>query len=399
MYDSGSNTGPLTGCFISSDYDATHTAMNLTFHPYKFDLSTLTLVTSPNGANDWVYMNNLNSSTPDYRMAVKIEGNITAQGKDGGDLSNFTSGCAATDVRLWLVRSMSPGENFVSDVDGNTVDFQQVLKDENSIYHLSTDKNISTLTKSNFVDTAEKNGTATIDLHYNFAKPYTAPVNIVDVNFSTLYADAQSAVSYADQKNNYIPEGNFTMDSNRSFLFARVAPAEGTDDTRVYTPDTTLTTTMRINVFCQDTLDISCNRPGVLPISPEETLSSGGGWYRMNSHDTSLGDGEIISLTSSVTGVSINPAVNISLTGGVTPDITISYPVTGRPIHPTIMISPDEWLKYKKDDTRCPSGSDCGKPDFLLHFLTQGLRWKGTGKTGHVIETEPNINKNKRINW
>jgi hypothetical protein len=119
----------------------------------------------------------------------------------------------------------------------------------------------------------------------------------------------------------------------------------------------------------------------------------------MNNHDTSLGDGEIVSLTSSVAGVTINPSANIGLTGGVSPNITISYPLTPRPVHPRITITPDEWLKYKKDDIRCPSGTGCGTPDFLLHFLTQGLKWKGTGNTGHVIETEPSVNINKRINW
>ncbi len=78
---------------------------------------------------------------------------------------------------------------------------------------------------------------------------------------------------------------------------------------------------------------------------------------------------------------------------GQHPDIDITYPLTGRPVHPVIHINPDEWLKYN------PDVSKNGLPEFTIHFLNQGLKWKGEGQTGHVVDTEPSTGTNQRINW
>jgi hypothetical protein len=116
-------------------------------------------------------------------------------------------------------------------------------------------------------------------------------------------------------------------------------------------------------------------------------------WYRMSSHNPVL-DGQVNSLTTTTSGVSITSNSNIRFdTNGTSGIITIAYPILGRPVYPVIVVSPDEWLKYN------PDASKNGFPEFTIQFLNQGLRWKGKGKTGHVIETEPRLNPSPRINW
>jgi hypothetical protein len=396
------------GCYISSDVPSasvrpTFTGLDLNFMPYHFDLSGIRLDTVPTNGNPWIYMNNLNNDTT---MAVTLEGNITAIGAKGNRLTNYTIGCAVTDSMhnmLWLDRNMSMKEDqIVSEEKGNHVAFQQWLKaDQGTPQPVQDTKNgpemNATLTAQNF--TSDRNGSAETLLYYNFEKPYTDVVNPVIVTFETLNTAAPSASSYADMKSDYIPDGNVSIDQNITYLFAKVSESVGTDESKIYTPDISITTKIRVDVYCKDSIipDINCSRIPDLTQTPATAASSeeaylGGGWYRMLTHGTD--DGEVLSLTADNSDVAIDPSTYISLENGISADIEIRYPLSAnRPAHPVFSITPNEWLRFNTD----PALN--GIPTFTLHFLTQGLKWKGTGKTGNVIQTQPTINQNKRLNW
>jgi hypothetical protein len=393
------------GCYISSEVPSasvrpTFTGLDLNFMPYRFDLSSMRLDTIPTNGNRWIYMNNLNNNT---EMAVTIEGNITAIGAKGHRLTNYTDGCAATgNNMLWLDRNMSKDErNIISEKSGNFIAFQQWIEASQGAQQPvqdtknGTDMN-ATLVATNY--TNDLNGSAAATLYYNFEKPYTDVVNPVIVTFETLNTAVPSASSYAELKTNYIPEGNVSIDQNITYLFAKVSESIGTNDSRIYTPDTSITTNIRVSVYCRDSIipDINCSRIPDLTQVPAAPASSEeaylfGGWYRMVTHGTD--DGEVISLTSDVNDVAIDPYASISLENGISADIEIRYPLSPRPVHPVFSITPDEWLKFNTD----PALN--GIPTFTLHFLTQGLKWKGTGKTGNVIQSQPTINQNRRLNW
>jgi len=397
------NDADKVGCTFGSSLVAldgtqktSYTPVDLTVNPYRFGLTFL-LRTQPSTAagntQNWAYMNDLTKSTG---MAIVIDGNITALGADGTVTTNYVTGCSAQDSILWLDRNMSTDEALISTVKTPTsVYFQQWLNaDAGAVQPVLDNRNgpdmNATLTAINYA--ADQNGSAHIALYYNFEKPYDDVVNPVIVNFKTLLTAAPNAASYANQLSNYIPDGNVSIDSNRTFYYAAVFPADGTDGTEIYTPDTSTSTTISVDIYCENIGDINCS---LISSAPENAYLTGG-WWRSEAHKSLNGDGQITQLTSDVAGVVFNPAQPAPIgldNNGSTGTITISYPLTPRPVHPRITITPDEWLKYS------PDAAANGLPAFTLHFLTQGLRWKGTGKTGHVVESEPSTGDNNRLNW
>ncbi|MBD3790870.1 MAG: putative Ig domain-containing protein [Campylobacterales bacterium] len=391
------NKGEKVGCTLDSDIenDTEHVTIDLHFNPYQFGLDSITLRVTPNDTNTYLYMNDLNKS---LGMAAKLEGNITAEGKEGTTLTNFTDQCAAEDVVLWLDRTMVPAENDIRDENGSSVLFQQVLVDASGNPGPITDQNV-TLGRENFADTLDRKGSAEVDLYYNFQKPYTSAVNAIDVNFTMLHAGSPDASSNAHLTPTYTPDGNTTINQSLWFYFGRVAPSQGTDGKIEYGPS--VSTRLWVSSFCRDDLtttpNIVCSVLPGLPADPEEQVLGGGGWYRMASHSSILGDGQVNSLSTtepSTTLNNVNPLNNITFdSNGSSATITIAHPIPGnRNVSPEFIINPDEWLKYNRNNAD-------GLPRFTIHFFLQGLRWKGEGKTGHVVETEPGGGENKRINW
>ncbi|AKF24393.1 hypothetical protein YH65_02520 [Sulfurovum lithotrophicum] len=388
-----------TGCLFGSELtslDGTlnnnFTKLNVFYKPYQFDLNSITLHTRPHDGINWLYMNDL---IQDTTMVATLEGNITAEGKNGTALSNFANGCAAEDVVLWLDRTMQPvQESDINDSNLTPVRFQQGLQDVNGWTLQDNsggyDMNAS-LVAANFVNTSDLNGSADVNLSYNFKKPYAAVVNPIDVNFSMLSGASPDAKSYANQVGNYIPDGNVSINAEHWFYFAKVKEADGTDGKQEY--GTLVNTTIHVMSYC-DTAVVPCSiLPGFATI-PDE-IQGTEGWYRMKDHLSSNGDGQISSLATAQAGVSISPNSNITFdTNGTTGTITITYPLSStRPVHPVFQITPDEWLKYDSN----PANN--GIPEFIIHFLTQGLKWKGKGETGHVMETEPSTQSSGRLNW
>jgi len=388
----------LNGCNTKSNhtntvYPKTYTDMYITYHPYKFDLSTINLYTRPHSGNNWIYMNDLDKNKV---MAVTMEGNVTARGADSIALSNYTDGCYANDLPINSVRTSNPSP--VVDEDGNTVILEQALLqyDDTYTYPLqNADTNI-TLAEENFVP-GDNNGSAVLKLYMNLKKPYDKTVNVADINFSALYAYGINDISNANALSDYQPEGNTTINQNISFFFSKVAPLPGTDGKQIFSPSTTATTVLLANTYCVDDIATGLNCSLVTQFSGiDEAFAGGGGWYRTGIHSSILGDGQVISMAplAALPSLSISPDSNIGFdSNGSTATISISYPTTGRPVHPVIVITPDEWMKYN------PDPSKNGLPEFILHFLNSGIRWKGVGHTGNVVETEPSGASNKRIGW
>ena len=389
----------LNGCIIRSQHTNTenhknYTDLNVTYHPYKFDLSSFALVTHPVPGRSWIYMNDLNRSK---EAAVGIEGNMTAKGFNDVTLSNYTAECMAQDLNLHLDTDSTPDP--VLDASGATVPLQQTLyryyssaSDLNYSVIIGAEHNI-TLPKWNFRTDLDQNGSAGVLLLLNLKKPYDETVNVADINFTIMYAYGINDISYADQIPNHRAEGIKTIGANKYFYFARVVPSAGTDGRQIYTPDTSTSTSLHVDVYCEEGGSIDCNTLPDLNSVPED-----GNWYRVAEHDSTMGDGLVLELNASVSAVSIdgggNSKQNIALDdNGSSTSITITYPLQPRPKHPVFTIIPDEWLKYDSNP------DNDGIPRFILHFLTSGLKWKGTGQTGHVIETEPTTNSNKRLNW
>jgi len=406
------NAVEKTGCIFSSDQAGSnnYSKLNLTLNPYAYDLS-VSLKTIPNPSASWLYMNNLNATayvgSPASRaqsMAIVLEGNASAIGADNGKLSNYTTDCAAQDVMLWLDRNMtiSPESNIV-DENGTQVGFEQWLYSTVAGAAQSVEDNMgngdmnASLVSLNFKN--ENNGSAEIKLYYNFNKPYNSPVNPIDVNFTMLHAASLNAQSFADQQTNYIPDGNTSALGDKWFVFAKVAPKIG--DEYVTTYDSNYTTYLRVDTFCINKPGVNCSvLQGLGILGPNEEaittgVSAGGAWYRSAGHVKNL-DGNV-TLSADISGISELPVPLSSITfdnNGSSADITLTYPIGNvRPKDFVLTLTPDEWLKYD------PIAAKNGLPTFTIRYRTQGLRWKGEGDTGHVINTQPSSGDNRRMNW
>ena len=389
----------LNGCEINSTHTnventRNYTNMNVSFHPYKFDLSSVTPHIRPNDNGSWVYMNDLNRSQV---MAVSLEGNITAQGYDNVILSNYTDGCMANDLNLSIDFTSYPSP--VVDTGGTPVPFEQIIQKADGTFAMppqKADGNV-TFTKDHFASTGDANGSADLTIYYNIKKPYSgAPVNVTDINISALRAlGGNQDKSSVDFISGHLPDGNKTWNNNRvHFFFSRIAPTPGTDGQNIYSPKTTAETALLAQVYCQDDASINLNCYTITELQAE---GAGDGWYRNVDHHSSLGDGNVSLLAPSVplANLSISPSSNITIdTNGSSSGITISYPTTPRPVHPVIVITPDEWLKYNPDPGKN------GLPEFQLNFLNAGFYWKGIGRTGHVVDTNnTSYAPNNRIGW
>ena len=388
------NPNKRSGCQIKSELDTTHTQMKLWFHPYAFDVSGIRLQTHPHTGSSWVYMNNLHTvGSQSDTMAAVVEGNITAVGAHGKRLSNYTASCAAKDIGLSTKFISDPSP--VVDANGNTVDFEQIIKDNSGVFDPnSIEKADNNLTLPS--DYFDNNGTAEVAVYYNFMKPYDKTVNVADVNFTTLLALGINDKSNADMQNNYIPTGDVAIDQNVSFYFAKVAPPPGIDGTTVYDPS--IDVDFRVLAYCDTAIKGTCRYPGMDPNSVEG-LSGTAGWYLMSGHQSALGDGKVTTLSVESTDpsghagdVSISNTGPILFTNGVYTTDTLGCAFDKRPLKATFVLDPDEWLKYN------PGNAD-GRPRFDLYFLREQLNWKGMGETGHVISTEPHHNQSGRMGW
>ncbi len=407
-----------SGCWTRSDFDGNHKKMTLYFHPYAFDTSGVLPDTTPHSGQTWVYDNNLSrqisvgSTTPAATsiMGVLFQGAVTAMGADGATLTNYTGTCAAKDIELHVDFNSTPST--VKDSGGNTVHMLQVLHTANSqtlsaansrVYSDINRSDVNmTLSKWNFRN-GSNNGSADVYLAMNLEKPFDRTVNVVDINFTGFHAYGVNDIANADQTNLYRPDGNSSYAPNKEirFYFAKVAPSSNTDGRTIYLPQTSTSTAIRVGVYCEDNTSIGllCSTlPGLYSMPEESDPIGNGSWYRVTTHKSSWNDGEIVELNSSISNVqmnSLNPLTHIAMdTNGSSSDITIRYDASyTRPAHPRFVIAPDVWLKYD------PVTSRDGNPVFTLHFLNSGLKWKGTGRTGHILKTEPVSKPNRRLNW
>lgn len=403
------NGNGKVGCSFGSKIDSgsgNYTDLNLSFRPYKFSLNGLNLHTRPHDANPWIYMNDLNRSKT---MAVTVEGNITALGADDTVLTNYTAGCEARDLDLHMGTNSIPDP--VLDENNATVPLEQTLYQyissaatENYSAVIDADQNL-TLTKWNF-RSGDQNGSAGVTLLLNLKKPYDTPVNVADINFTIAHIYGVNDLSYTNQISNYRPDGNKTIGVNKYFYFAKVAPLIGADGHNEFYEN--YQTRLRVDVYCDDnaTNPICSTLPGLVQPKEEDDISGTGKWYRISAHTQS--DGNVTQLSidnfnNAVTnGATVNPFNNIPLdNNGSSPAITIHYPPIGvspRPEEVKIWITPQEWLKYNPAIVN-PADPHYGEPSFSIFFQNWGLKWKGEGKTGNVIQTEPSTIQNQRINW
>jgi hypothetical protein len=325
-YNASSYTKNMVGCVISSQHTkqstpkAQYNDYNLTFRPYKFDISNFVMglgmtygntintdaltpgVLTPS-APQWTYISDLNLSD---KMGVRYSGSIMPKGKDGNTLSNFVDKCFAQPLDLNSsiefpasyttlnaanvpVSTTTHFDYRLNVADANTTDINNTASTIAAPTGAQTYKYLTLPTTAFLKD---RNGISDINLTVNFDRNHTIPINPIIMKLNNLQFKCQTAgncSSYADGITNNNPNRTLVSDVNVTFAYNRFV----TRDVRVFGGGD-FNTSGYHEVY-------NVTNFGALPASE----IGGKPWYRNPAHiDTNVGDAIITYLNNTPSYIS-----------------------------------------------------------------------------------------------
>ncbi|MBD3807784.1 MAG: hypothetical protein IE880_03605, partial [Epsilonproteobacteria bacterium] len=404
---SGGMSG-LAGCNVQSYDIDKYTKIPVKLIPYKIDVSSVGISSFPNNSNNWVYMNDLSK---DKNMAVRFFGTLRSLSRDGKVTSNFTDGCAASDVNLTLdfnstdfnaskeksIIAKNLKDNSTA-LTGPNININRNGEGNSTIYDLNNIKKLN-IPSSSFK--FENNGTMPLDMRFTITKIWDKVVDPIEILFKNLSLAAERFKAWFNGvENSYAPKDKIVYDRNITFLYGRVlSPIESTGaieykDSRniylvatAYTSNPTKETNLHKDIFDANNDKVVNSYEGV--------------WCTVEAHSATDIDGRVVDLTDLNTKAAITPDTNILFdsvapnTSGISSSINVAYPKGGgktRPYTALIEVNPDIWLKYHPTKTN-------GNPEFSIKFENLGYNWAGKGKTGNVIKQTISPNSRYKVNW
>ncbi|MCH9741376.1 MAG: hypothetical protein K0U38_11150, partial [Epsilonproteobacteria bacterium] len=227
-----SNANEKSGCNIVSNTDTTHHDIEIDFQAYEFNLDNSSIDNRPSNGQNFVYMSDLDISQ-DIGMIIKSD--IIAQGKEHTPLTNFTKGCFAKDVTLFLDYNITTPEynqtltyDELNTTKGTPVGFKRVVtyndeefnaKDVTST-HLD---NRIPLTSDMFLDANE--GKSKVAVLYNINKNLSETTNPIRVGFKALDINSTDAISKVMNQDRVAikTENTGQVNDTRTFYFSQVA--------------------------------------------------------------------------------------------------------------------------------------------------------------------------------
>ena len=418
------NSNERSGCDIDSKLttdNATYNDLYLRYQPYSFDLSDINFSTSPAG-QDILFMTDFDdpyygtTASLSETMAAIHEGNITAHGKDGILTTNFTDGCASSDLAIILNRETNDTEaNLETLYDikmqqylqyGSNLDLKTTFDDN------QTGKDVNlTLAKAAFEDDVTP-GSARVRIYTTFKKPMKKDlpagaegINPIEINYLETNASSIDANSTAHMSL-HIPRGAKSLDQNITFVYARVVPKK-----KLYIEKERnwKKTPLYVNIYCGYGAVICGERYDLNTSSLAEEISST--WYQASKlfSPNKLGTSDLN--ISHYTGRPSNPRLSYedqneqeeitkmgySSDTAAQEDLNVSIqPNDPRPTTVRIRYKSSPWLQYPG----AGAGADEDKDNpFDVRFPVGPGMWTGYGKTGHVVDDEISDSKSRRVEW
>lgn len=242
----GTTLGNLVGCDISSTHDNIDTGLKyrdylLTFHPYKFDMSTIGFgtgvlpTTIASGGKGFSYMSKI-SRDDSMDMSLRATGNIKAAGYDNLVNSNFVKNCYAKDLNLSMI-----SKNNLTHPQGAKyqIRFRDYNSSDTNITNLIYDSNATNINTSGLVmkltsiaDTNFTKSTAgslyTVS-RLNYDRNVTVPLTPITAQFSEFDVKCLSTTEckmQADLSAAHQALGAKTMDFNVTYAYGRINPLD-----------------------------------------------------------------------------------------------------------------------------------------------------------------------------
>ena len=387
---SAGTAAPLIGCNISSSHDNSLNApnnnlkyrdYNITFHPAKFDLTTIVpsigLNNAALGATSYIYMSDMSQ---DQNMSFHLNGNIVAQGFDSGVLSNFVTACYAEDLNLTLNKS---------NISGN-VAYQYRFNDD-PVDDLNNSATPILVTDSNF--TKATAGSLPTVFNLNFARtPNNAqnPETIAFTNYEVNCSLSANCRYVAGVESGVLvsAEAGGSVDINQSIrhYYGRThAPRQQFIYPKGLTTSDPAIAFIYYEVYCSGTgCDKTLLQDGLTSNTTDDPR-----WFVNTQHTSGYGNANTIKQKNSL---NIVTATNAS---GNAPDSTNLVYTGGKgyPYRTTMENNASNWLIYDKYNPGVIAN------EFDVEFLKSSSNWAGVHETDNNTKDTASDKTNKRSMW
>ncbi len=399
-WDGVSNSlNSVNGCDIeTSNYSGptkSFNDLNITFIPYKFDLSITrsaktdyeTNLTDPDKA--WVYDSDI-SDDIGKEEAFHIVGTITAKGYDGNVSTNFVEGCYAKPISLYLDHNFTamPTAFQFRLIDTNGSILSDKLGDINNTLKFTF------LNEGNF--TKNMLGSTQIRLHLNFKRSNAQPQDprtVVFKDFNVTCSLLNDCTKYADGDNNQTTIGSDRSTSSVVYYYGRLhAPDYRTEKDSISTP-------IYAEVYC-DPILTDCSVFNISRANGWNESVDDVNWWINPLHTEADGNITAISATKNFTILDTNVTINnmnpynafSHAPQGGKYDAIVRYNGNKKPHKVRILVSSDPWLKYHR------FFSD-GRVYFDVLFEGGSGNWAGIGNLGKTVDTNASKSSSRRIEW
>ena len=389
---------PRIGCIISSTHDNSNITSNLkyrdynvTFHPYKFDLSGIVpssgLNNAPLSTNSYIYMSDM-SIPGDENMSFHLNGSIVARGYNETKLTNFVDSCYAKGLDLNISKSDTTHLNNKDQQVIFQSRFHSLDTNGTVITALDIDTNDTTPLQDFLIQTTpiqfqkSLNGlmNTSLNLNYYRLKDRAANPKIIsygDYNVSCTDAILNCQFS-ADMISTKTTEGNISIDNNITHYYAR------NHSPRYRFSDNNGTAYIYYEVYCNG---IGCDK-AILQNGTTSQNTDDPRWFINSLHNTNYGSArEIIQKDNTlVTGT--------TATGNHQDTTFILYSGSnGYPYKTTMETNSSNWLIFNKYD------SNATKNSFEVEFVHSNSSWAGLHETDSNTNTIATDKTNRRSMW
>ena len=397
---------PVNGCDINSTHNSSGSSMqyrdyNITYHPYKFDMTGITpslaLNNGPLGPNSFLYMADITQPL-DENMSLHLNGNIVAQGFNNTQLTNFITGCYAKGVDLNISKSNTDLNNTsgnpvilqsvfhnrtvnntivaIQDVDTNDTDPSQDLSIPLTATYFRTDLNGSMNTILNINYDRDKNAT----VNPKRIEYFDYKVNCTNENVNCQFK--------ADLVNDKTTEGVLPIDTNITHYYARtnaprqrfIAPAGNTAPAIDF---------IYYELYCDNPL--MCK--ALLPNGLASNTTNDPRWFVNTLHTNNYGRAE--QRATGITQKYVNPdKVSGTMPTGNHQDFTdLRYNETKYPYKATMENNASGWLIYNKYNI------DAEFNEFEVEFDGGTSNWAGKHETDVTTKANGAYKTNRRSMW
>ena len=373
---------PLIGCNISSEHNNSANSLvykdyNVTFHPYKFDMSNINISYGENNstsfpATPFIYMSDMDS---DEQMSIHLNGFIRAAGYNDSNLTNFVDGCYAKDVNLTITSTLPTGisENLVYRYHG---------MDLNGVDLSTQDGNITTTTTTISIPSNDfnstLNGRLNTALNLNIDKNISNAINPQDITYSAYTA---SCANESDCTMNSDLTSQATLEGNAAVLPYTV---------RHYYGRSHATRNRFENPLDQDALVYyECSRT-LLPGGVDSNSTDDPRWFINPDHNSTYGIAGSVTRKPSATIVTQDTAP----TGNHQDFVRLDYDSSrGFPYKATMRLNSSSWLLYNKYNQSATSN------EFEIEYVKGSSSWGGVDDANSTSQTGGASKTNRRIMW